>query len=129
MDKHGADRNVSDIPRPQDCLKYMLRVHLQLNGVDFKKLLKQVMVWPFVLNALLNFLIGRNCEVFRGKGVAQELPENIRAAFEKEYPNEEKHLPECDRLGKIPSSVEKLLWDYEQEKGKPESTKKSSSGL
>eukprot|EP00973_Karenia_brevis_P037637 5194023-Karenia_brevis.AAC.1 len=43
MNKHCADRNVLDIPRPQDCLKYMLRAHLQVNGVDFKKHLKQVM--------------------------------------------------------------------------------------
>eukprot|EP00973_Karenia_brevis_P042247 5848043-Karenia_brevis.AAC.1 len=28
MNKHGADRTVSDIPRPQECLKYMSRVHL-----------------------------------------------------------------------------------------------------
>eukprot|EP00973_Karenia_brevis_P031191 4303627-Karenia_brevis.AAC.1 len=41
MKEHGADRNVSDIPRPQECLKYMLRAHLQVNGVDFKKHLKQ----------------------------------------------------------------------------------------
>eukprot|EP00973_Karenia_brevis_P023773 3277975-Karenia_brevis.AAC.1 len=43
MNKHRADRNVLDIPRPQNCLKYMLRVHLQVNGVDFKKHLEQVM--------------------------------------------------------------------------------------
>eukprot|EP00973_Karenia_brevis_P028568 3936880-Karenia_brevis.AAC.1 len=29
INKHRADRNVLDIPRPQDCLKYMLRVQLQ----------------------------------------------------------------------------------------------------
>ena len=66
MNKHVADRNVSDIPRLQECLKDMLRVHLQVNGVDFKKHLEQVMVRPFVMTALLNFLIGRNHEVFRG---------------------------------------------------------------
>eukprot|EP00973_Karenia_brevis_P070312 9774128-Karenia_brevis.AAC.1 len=37
MNKHRADRNDLDTPRPQDCLEYMLRVHLQVNGVDFKK--------------------------------------------------------------------------------------------
>ena len=80
------------------------------------------------IRSRLIFLIDRNHEVFRGKGVAQELRENMHAAVEKEYPGEEKHVPECDRLGEIPSSVEKLLWDYEEEKGKTESTKKSSSG-
>eukprot|EP00973_Karenia_brevis_P029040 4005486-Karenia_brevis.AAC.1 len=43
MNEHRADRNVLDIPRPQDYLKYMLRVHLQVNGVDFKRHLRQVM--------------------------------------------------------------------------------------
>ena len=100
ISRHGSDRNVSDIPRPQGCLKYMLRVHLQVTGVDFKKNLKHVMDRPFVLVALLNFLIGRNYEVFRGKGVAQELREKMRAAVEIEYPGSEKHLPECDRVGK-----------------------------
>eukprot|EP00973_Karenia_brevis_P090835 12404518-Karenia_brevis.AAC.1 len=104
MNKHRADRNVLDIPRPQDCLKYLLRVHLQVNGVDFKKHLKQVMVRPFVLPALVNFLIDHNHEVFRGRGDAQKLRESMRIAVEKEYPDEEKHLPECDRLGIIPSS-------------------------
>ena len=40
----------------------------------------------------------------------------MRAAVEKEYPDEEAHLPECERFGRIPSSVEKLLWDHKQEK-------------
>eukprot|EP00973_Karenia_brevis_P024596 3393719-Karenia_brevis.AAC.1 len=43
INKHRAYRNVLDIPRPRDCSKYMLRVHLQANGIDFKKHLKQVM--------------------------------------------------------------------------------------
>eukprot|EP00973_Karenia_brevis_P070234 9761932-Karenia_brevis.AAC.1 len=80
MNKHGADRNASDIPRPPECLKYMLRAHLQANGVDFKNHLKQVIVRPFVLVALLNFLIDHNHEVFRGKRAAQELHEKMRAA-------------------------------------------------
>eukprot|EP00973_Karenia_brevis_P006782 920996-Karenia_brevis.AAC.1 len=29
INKHRADGNVLDIPRPQDSLQYMLRVHLQ----------------------------------------------------------------------------------------------------
>eukprot|EP00973_Karenia_brevis_P049454 6861827-Karenia_brevis.AAC.1 len=44
INKHCGDRNVLDIPRLQDCLKYMLRVHLQVDGLDSKKHLKQVMV-------------------------------------------------------------------------------------
>eukprot|EP00973_Karenia_brevis_P059387 8267442-Karenia_brevis.AAC.1 len=90
------DRKVLDIPRPQDCLKDMLRVHLQVNGVDFKKDLKQVMVRPFVMFELLNFLIDHNHEVFRGRGDAQKLRKSMRIAVEKGYHDEEKRLPECD---------------------------------
>eukprot|EP00973_Karenia_brevis_P085905 11915324-Karenia_brevis.AAC.1 len=64
MRAHRADRNVLDTPRPQDCLKYMLFVHLQVKGVDLRKHLKQVMVRPFALPALLKFLMRkRRCTI------------------------------------------------------------------
>eukprot|EP00973_Karenia_brevis_P047573 6602714-Karenia_brevis.AAC.1 len=47
----------------------------------------------------------------------------MRIAVEKEYPDAEKHLPECDCLGIIPSSVEKLFWEHEREKRRAESEK------
>ena len=37
-----SDRNLSEIPRPQECLKYMLRLSLQVNGLDYNKHLKHV---------------------------------------------------------------------------------------
>ena len=58
----------------------MLRVHLSVNGLDFQKHLKQVHVRPFVPLLLLDFLIDRNHEVFRGKGSSLELKEKMRAA-------------------------------------------------
>ena len=54
------DRNISYLPSPQECLKYFLRVHLTVNGFDYKKHLKQVHVRQFVLLALLFPLIDRN---------------------------------------------------------------------
>ena len=57
LSRNCSDRNLSDTPHPQECLKYMLRVHLQVAGQDFKKYLKQVTVRPFVLVRLLDFLI------------------------------------------------------------------------
>ena len=68
LQEHGDDRHSHMLPRPQECLKYMLRLHLQVNGLDFRKHLKQVQVRPHVLIALLDFLIDMNHESFRGKG-------------------------------------------------------------
>ena len=62
-----TDRNLSELPRPQECLKYFLRVHLTVNGFHYKKHLKQVHVRPFVLLALLFFLIDRNLATCKSK--------------------------------------------------------------
>ena len=51
-----------DVPRSQECLKYLWRAHLKVAGVDFKKQLKQVHVRPFVLVQLLCFLIDQGHE-------------------------------------------------------------------
>ena len=86
---NGEDRNSHTLPRPQECLKYMLRLHLQVNGLDFRQHLKQVQVRPFVLIALLNFLIEQNHECFRGKGSAEALRANVRRAVASEYPDDD----------------------------------------
>ena len=56
------------------------------------------MVRPFVLVRLLDFLIDRNHEVFRGKGSAEELRQTMRAAVEREYPvsDEDAGKPEAE---------------------------------
>ena len=109
LKKNCSDRNLTDIPRPQECVKYMLRVHLQVRGIDLNKHLKQIMVRPYVLVALLNYLIEQNHEVFRGKGSAEELRERMRKAVEKEYPETEADKPHAERKGAIPTSVLELL--------------------
>ena len=53
----------------------------------------------FVLIALLDFLIDRNHEVFRGKGSAQDLRAKVRSAVQREYPETEADKPENERLG------------------------------
>ena len=109
LKRNCSDRNLEEIPLPQECVKYMLRVHLQVRGIDMKKYLKQLMVRPFVLIALLDYLIGQNHEVFRGKGTAEELRDRMRRAVEREYPETEANKPEADRIGEIPASVATLL--------------------
>ena len=92
--------------------KYFLRVHLTVNGFDYKKHAKQVHVRPFVLLALLYFLTDRNHEVFRGKGPAEKLRGKMRQAVEAEYPDNEKHLPEEQRRGYIPESIVEALESF-----------------
>ena len=62
-----SDRNISELPRAQECLKYFLRVHLTVNGLDYKKHFKQLYVRPYVLLALLFFLIDRNLASCKSK--------------------------------------------------------------
>ena len=94
LKRNCADRKVKQLPRPQAALKYMLRLHLNINGLDFSKHLKQVQVRPAVLLHLLHFLIDRNHEVFRGKGSAEEFYEQIGKSVEAEYPQEDS-IPEA----------------------------------
>ena len=50
------DKDLTCLPRDEQCLKYMLRLHLKVGGVDFATHLKQVHVRPFVLVQLLHWL-------------------------------------------------------------------------
>jgi len=109
LQRNCTDRNITEIPRPEECLKYLLRVHLNVNGLDFKKHLKQVHVRPFVLIALLDFLIDRNHEAFRGKGSAEELRVRMRTAVAREYPETELNVPDSEKTGHIPQSILEVL--------------------
>ena len=48
---------------------------------------------PFIVVLLLESLIERRHEVFKGKGSAAFLKEKVRAAVAREYPEKEGHLP------------------------------------
>jgi hypothetical protein len=110
------DEDLTQLPRQPECLKYMLRLHLRVGGVDFAKHLKQVHVRPFVVLKLLHFLIDRGHEVFIGKGSAAALKERMRFAVAARYPETEAHLPEERRQGAIPESILQLLREQETEK-------------
>ena len=114
-----SDRNIADLPRAQECLKYFLRVHLTVNGLDYRRHLKQLHVRPHVLLARLYFLIDRNHEAFRGKGSAQELYDKMREAVEREYPDHEQHKPEEDRERHIPLSMQESLDAFLSEEDRP----------
>ena len=110
------DKELQEIPRPQECLKYMWRAHVKVAGVDLKKQLKQVHVRPFVLVLLLDYLIEQRHEVFVGKGSAEELRQRMRAAVAREYPEQEADIPEEKRQGAMPPSILEVLRAQEAEK-------------
>jgi len=70
LKQNVKDKEFLTYPIRQECLKYVLPVHLQVAGVDMKKHLQQVSVRPHVLLRLLYYLIGQNHPVFHGKGSA-----------------------------------------------------------
>jgi hypothetical protein len=111
-----ADPDLTEIPRPEECLKYLLRVHLRAAKQDLAKHLRQVHVRPFVVLELLYFLIARNHEVFHGKGDIEFLRQRMREAVAREYPETEEHLPKDDRCGHIPKAIlETLAMSPEEE--------------
>ena len=108
--------DLAHLPREEECLKYMLRLHLKVGGIDFSKHLRQVHVRPFVLILLLNHLIDQGHEVFRGKGAPETLKQKMRAAVDKHYPEREAHLPEDERQGVLPPSIQQVLKEEEDER-------------
>ena len=113
---HCLEEGSLTLPRAQDSLKYFVRVHLNVAGVDMKKYMKQLHVRPFVLLRLLQYLIDSKHEVYRqGNVPAQELMERLRKRVEQEYPETEAHLPEGKRQGAIPASVQQVLDDFQEE--------------
>ena len=67
-----------------------ISLYFHTGGImDFKKYLKQIQVRPFVLVALLDFLIDKNHEAFRGKGSVTKLKQDIRRSVAEEYPLED----------------------------------------
>ena len=75
-----TDADLGSLPREEDCLKYLLRLHLKVAGKDFHQHLKQVHLRPFVLVELLHELIEKQHVCFTRKGSAEELKQRMVAA-------------------------------------------------
>ena len=127
----SLEENISsdmvNIPRDEECVKYMLRLHLKIGGVDVTQHLRQVHVRPFVLLLLLDYLIDQNHEVFHGKGKAQLLKQKMRDKVNFEYPETEGHLPLEERNGALPPSIQKILEEHDEQKKATETSKAGSS--
>ena len=100
------------LPRSQESLKYFIRVHLTIAGVDMKKYMKQIHVRPFVLVRLVEYLIDSKHEAYHSnQDTADALKAKMFQKIEAEYPETEADLPEGAREGQIPSSIQEVLQD------------------
>ena len=112
------DTDLLELPRRQSCLKYLLRVHLNVAGQNLEKHLRQLRVRPFVLLLLLDFLIQRQHELFRNKGSPEELRRKMRRIVQEEYPETEAHVPEGLRQGHVPPSIAALVREQKEQQAK-----------
>ena len=122
LEKNISDEHLLEIPRPVECMQYVLRLHMKIGFVDFTKKLKQLYVRPHVVLLLLYFLIDNNHMVFRNKGTAEQLKERMRTAVQREYPETEGDKPEVERVGHIPKPLLAIINEAEAELDKKKAT-------
>ena len=108
------DRDFLDLPRRAEHLKYIMRVHLNVAGQNMEKHIKQLRVRPFVLLLLLEFLIDRRHEVFKGKGSPEELKRKMREIVAREYPEREGHIDLDQRAGEVPQGILETMREMEE---------------
>ena len=113
---------VKSIPRDPECLKYMLRLRLNVAGEDFHQHLKQVHLRPAILVLLLQELFQRKHEAFTGSFAAESMymdlqkhkeggsvhartSEDLELAVHRHYPETEPDVPLADRRGSIPDGI------------------------
>jgi hypothetical protein len=120
------DKDLLELPRSSDTIKYILRVHLKLGRIDFAKKFKQMKaskqlrVRPCIVLRLLHWLIDQNHPVFRDEGSAVRLKQQMDAAVAREYPEKEAHLAEEEREGHIPECILRMLDGAEDEQDRKE---------
>ena len=120
LQKNMTDAELNELPREDQCLKYLLRLHLKVAGEDFHQHLKQVHLRPFVLVCLLHEMIDRQHEVFRNKGTATALKARMTARVAERYPETEPNIPEQERNGSIPPALLELLLADEEKQNNEE---------
>ena len=127
LQKSMTDAELNDLPREDQGLKYMLRLHLKVAGKDFHQHLIQVHLRPFVLIQLFNEMIDRQHEVFRNKGTATALKARMAARVAERYPETEPGVPEQERKGSIPPALLELLLADEEKQNNQEGRKRDFS--
>ena len=104
-----AHQDIEVLPHDEECLKYMLSVHLKVAGRDFHQHLKQVHLRPFVLVLLLCELIDRGHPVFDHSMPAQQLKEAVKRQVAERYPETESEVPQEERRGHIPPAILRMM--------------------
>ena len=109
------------MPRDEECLKYMFRLHLKVAGKDFHHHLKQVHLRPKMLVMLLRELIDRGRHVFEGSGPAEDLKERMKSTVANKYPDQEAGVPLEEQKGTIPPSILRELEEKQEERDEAKS--------
>ena len=124
----------AQLPRGQDCLQYLFRLHLKVAGSDFAKDLKQVRLRPCVLVHLLVWLWRIRPGLFTNEAdimsrMTEESESAVRAAAQArvhaEYPEREGHLPENERQGTVPNIFKESASENEEDVRPPAKSAKS----
>ena len=104
------------LPHDEECLSYMLSVHLKVAGRDFHEHLRQVHLRPFVLVLLLWDLIQRGYQIYDESREPGTLRKFVEEAVEARYPEQEAHIAPEDRIGYIPPRILSKLQEQEKPK-------------
>ena len=93
---HKGD--LAALPRGENVLQYLFRIHLRVAGQSFERELKQIRLRPCVLVHLLCFLYERRPDLFAKQNqtmpiLAGRVREVIETAVHKRYPELESHKP------------------------------------
>jgi hypothetical protein len=105
LNQRIGTQGLQNFVRDDECLSYMLGIHLKVAGLDFHQHLKQVRLRPFVLILLLNELIESGHPALSGSLPALVLKERVAKEVEEKYPEQETHLPVEARQGRIPPKI------------------------
>ena len=111
-----ADKNLTELPRTPEQLKYLVRLYLRVGRVEVEKHLKNVLcLRPHVLVMLLHYLIDQGHEAFRGKAAPQLLKARVEQAVAQRYPYPDNE-PETRRNGFIPEALKEILEKQQEER-------------
>ena len=80
---HLAKNIMESVPRPPECLKYILRVHLRVGFRSMDRTLRQLTVRPFVLLELLYYLVERRRAMWRTDKDVPSIKKELAAAIQK----------------------------------------------
>ena len=115
-------KDLAAFPRDEDCLSYMLSLHLKVAGKDFHQHLKQVHLRPFVLVLLLHELIEKGHPVFDSSLSARVLKDNVERAVYGKYPEQESDKKPEDRQGCIPARIRAMMEEQSAKASESEKT-------